>query len=49
MNRYYMRMENKETRMMEEEDRRGLNECYDGLDVLYTVLSVWTAGLRPSI
>jgi hypothetical protein len=39
-----IRMEKKETRMMEGEDlrgdRRGLNECYDGLDGLYTVLSV---------
>jgi hypothetical protein len=34
---YYIRKMKKETRMMEEEDRRGLNEIYDGLDGLYTV------------
>jgi hypothetical protein len=34
MDRRYMRMENKETRMMEGEDRRGIHECYDGLDGL---------------
>jgi hypothetical protein len=32
-------MENKETRMMEEEDRRGLNDIYDGLDGLYSTRS----------
>jgi len=40
MDRRYIRMEKRETRMMEEEDRRGLNECYDGLDGLYTVAAV---------
>jgi len=38
-----IRMEKRETRMMEGEDRRGdrrgLNECYDGLDGLYAVLA----------
>jgi hypothetical protein len=40
MDRCYIRMEKRETLMMEGEDRRGINECYDGLDGLYTVLSV---------
>jgi len=35
-----MRKMKKETLMMEGEDRRGLNDIYDGLDCLYTVAAV---------